>query len=79
MNRVMVAVGSFLATNGILLLITPGRYATLRKASWTPSVVDAGLDWLAAHQGRSRMAGLIVAAVGMLLVAVGVARTRPTA
>ena len=79
MNKLMVAAGSFLATNGMLLMITPARYATLRKANWTPSVLDARLDWLAAHHGRSRTAGLIVVAVGTLLVAAGVARTRPAA
>ena len=74
LDKIAVTAGSMLFVNGGLLLLSPGRFATIRKAGWTPRRVDEGLDWLARHDEKSRPIGLILATLGFGLLLFGLFR-----
>lgn len=73
-DKIAVMAGSALYVNGGLLLVTPGRFATIRKAGWMPDRVNGWLQWMADHDRKGRMIGLGLAAVGLSLLAFGVSR-----
>jgi hypothetical protein len=77
-NKLMVAVGSILAANGVLLAVTPRRFATLRKSSWTPKRFDTSLDQLASSGRASGLTGAGLTLIGLLLLIAGIMRTRPS-
>ena len=70
-DTVAMTVGATLFVNGWLLLLSPGRFATIRKATWTPQRVDEGLDWLARHDEKSRPLGLVLTTLGFGLLMFG--------
>ncbi len=74
LDKIAVTAGSMFFVNGGLLLLSPGRFATIRKARWTPRRVDAGLDWLARHDEKSRPMGLVLTTLGFALLMVGLFR-----
>lgn len=76
-NKVLVNLGSVVATNGILLLIAPARFAALRTSSWTPRSFDTSLERLVSQRGWARGVGMTVACAGLMMVAYGLTRTRP--
>ena len=77
MNKLMAMAGSFLLSNGALLLLTPERFATLRKIGWLPDQYNATIDRLAADRTTSRRAGIVALVAGLLLLATAVGRTEP--
>jgi hypothetical protein len=76
-NKVMATAGSLFAVNGALLLLSPPRFARLRKSSWMPDPVQDALDWLAEHDRTGRMIGTTAALLGGTLLAASLLRTRP--
>ncbi len=77
-NKLLVLAGSFLVSNGALLLLTPGRYAVLRKLGWMPEQYNATIiERLGTHRTQGRVVGLVVLALGLALVATGLSRTEP--
>jgi len=75
-NKILVNVGSLLAANGAILLISPGRFEQLRTSSWTPAVFDDTLGHLAKRGRLGRIVGGTALAAGVVMIAVGVSRTR---
>jgi len=75
-NKLLVNAGTFLATNGIILLVAPRRFSALRTSAWTPRAFDRALVRL----GDSRLAravGVFAASAGIAMAAYGIVRTRP--
>ena len=77
MNKLLVIVGSSLATDGMLLACTPSRFATLRTLTWMPGPYNAAVGWLAGHQQAARVIGGAVTLTGALMMVAGVMRTPP--
>jgi hypothetical protein len=75
-NKLLVNVGSLVAANGAILLISPRRFRRLRTGSWTPDAVDTILRQLAHPARRGRLIGAGTMALGVSLIAVGLLRTR---
>ena len=76
-NQLLVNAGSILATNGLILLIAPRRFAVLRSTAWTPGAFDRGLDRLTSRRGLARGAGILAALAGITMVTYGIMRTDP--
>ncbi len=74
LDKIAVMAGSMFFVNGGLLLLSPGRFATIRKANWTPRRADAGLDWLARNDEKSRPIGLVLTTLGFGLLMFGLFR-----
>ncbi len=77
-NKLMVVAGSFLMSNGALLLFTPGRFATLRHMTWMPQQYNKVIDRLAVDRTKSRAAGIGALLLGLGLLTAGVGRTEPS-
>ena len=78
-DKLAVTIGSMLFVNGWLLLLSPGRFATVRKAGWMPRRVNRRLDWLARHHEQGRSLGLVVTTLGFGLLLLGLFREPPAA
>ena len=73
----MSMAGSFLISNGALLVLTPERFATLRRIAWMPERYNTLIDRLAADRATSRTAGIAAILAGLLLMVLAVSRTEP--
>ncbi len=78
-NSVAVELGLLLAGNGILLALSPGRFATLRRNSMLPERYNTTLDRLAVDDSTGRAAGTTAAMAGVALIAFGLKQTQPRA
>lgn len=78
-NSVAIGLGLFLAGNGVLLALSPGRFATLRHSGMMPERYNATLDRLAVDDRTGRAAGTTAALAGAALIAFGLTQTRPAA
>lgn len=78
-NKGIVAVGLLLAGNGILLALSPGRFAALRQSGMMPDRYNASLDQLAVASANGRAIGTTAVLTGTALIAFGMKRTRPLA
>jgi len=76
-QQLMVMAGSVLALNGVLLLASPARFATLRTYSWLPERAKAALEWLGHHARAGRGAGALVSSAGVALLVRGMADVEP--
>ena len=75
-GKLAVTVGSLLFVDGLLLLLSAGRYSTVRKAGWMPRRVNQTFDWLA-HHDRARPIGLLLTILGFQLLLFGLFREQP--
>lgn len=75
LNRLLVVTGSFLISNGTLLLLVPKRFATLRRRAWMPARYNELIDRLTVDRSRGRKVGSLALALGLLLLLAGVGRT----
>ena len=75
-DKLAVTAGSMLFVDGLLLLVSPGRYASIRKAAWMPKPVNRTFDWLAQHD-RARPIGLVLTALGFQLLMFGLFQQQP--
>lgn len=78
-NSLAVGLGLLLAGNGVLLALSPGRFATLRQSGIMPERYNATLDHLAIDESTGRAAGTTAALAGAALIAFGLTQTRPAA
>ncbi|GIV98431.1 MAG: hypothetical protein KatS3mg057_3088 [Herpetosiphonaceae bacterium] len=76
-NRLITIVGSFLLSNGLLLLVVPQRFARLRKLNWMPEQYNGALDRITSSESTSRSVGLAAIVAGLGLMALAVSRTEP--
>lgn len=75
-NKLLVNVGSLVAANGAILLVSPGRFVQLRTTSLAPVAVDETLTCLAKRVDLGRMIGATALAIGVAMIAVGMSRTQ---
>lgn len=78
-NSIAVGLGLLLAGNGVLLALSPGRFATLRHSGIMPERYNATLDQLAIDDRTGRAAGTTAALAGASLIAFGLKQTHPVA
>ncbi len=78
-HKLEAAIGLLLAGNGLLLLLTPARFATLRKVGWLPSRYNAALDQLARRPQLGRSLGFVATGIGAGVLARAVRDTEPAA
>jgi hypothetical protein len=74
-NKLLVNVGSLVATNGAILPVSPGRFVQLRKTSLAPDAVDETLSRLMKRADLGRAIGATALALGVAMIAVGMCRT----
>lgn len=79
LNQVIVLAGSVLAVNGALLLVSPGRFAALRRAAWLPRRANDALDRLGQARTAGRGIGAAATAGGLALLVAGMRRVEPAA
>lgn len=77
MNQAIVSAGIVLAANSALLLVSPGRFAAMRRASWMPGRVNSMVTWLGEHDGRARALAIAGAVSGVGLIAYGLSKVDP--
>ncbi len=75
-DKVALTAGSMLFVDGLLLLVSPERYAAIRKAAWMPERINRTFDWLAHHE-RARPIGLVLTALGFQLLMFGLFQQQP--
>ncbi len=76
-NKLIALAGSICLSNGLLLLIAPARFATLRRQRWLPSAYNATLAAAPKHPGTSRAIGGSMVATGLTLLLAALRRTQP--
>lgn len=76
-NALLVLAGSFCLSNGLLLLLSPDRFATLRQSDKLPKRYNAVLQRLTAHHSTGRSIGAAAIATGVALLALAMRRTEP--
>lgn len=75
-NKLLVNIGSLVAANGAILLVSPGRFVQLRTSSWTPAAFDDRLGRLSTRGDVGRAIGAAALAVGVTMIAIGMTRTQ---
>ena len=78
-HTLATAIGLLLAGNGHILLITPARFATLRKVRWLPTEYNATLDRFARRPGLGRAIGFAATGIGAGMLVRAVGQTEPPA
>lgn len=76
-NKLFVAIGLLLAGNGLLLSATPARFASLRTMGWLPDQYNTTLKRVTSNDRSARAMGAAAAILGVVLVTLGVRRTKP--
>ena len=75
-DKLIFNVGSLLTINGLLLLIAPEEFVTLRQSTWLPDPVNESIDRLGRNGPLGRQAGVVATALGIGLLLVSVKRAR---